>query len=518
MADDVVLISGERCLLRPEFDRQTRQIAQFLRQNNIGQGDIIALMMRNDFTYFTLAEAVRYVGASITPLNWHLTASEISYILKDCGAKMIIIHDDLLTEDMYEILTDIQILVEPAPDEVRAAYARPKELLGEVHGLNVQFNALLKAPSLSAASAAMAPVDDEIGPPLPAIFYTSGTTGQPKAVERRAIDPQIGKALAQRSAQAFGLTSQPMRALMTGPLYHSAPNAYALYALRNGGQIILQAKFDAREFLALVERHQITHTHMVPIMFQRLLALPPETRDEYDTGSLAFVVHGAAPCPSETKAQIIDLLGPVINEYYAMTELGIIATSSSQNWLDNPGTVGSPPPGVEIHIRDEEGGLCPAETAGVIWVRHEATHAFSYRNAAEKADAMRQDNFVNTGDIGYLNERGFLFISDRQTDMIISGGVNIYPAEIEAALASIAAIKDSAVFGVPDADYGERVIAFLETDEDLDQKLLHEMLASKIGKFKIPREFICVDRLPREDSGKIKKRHIRTAFLAGEAS
>lgn len=503
MNDDIILISGERTLSRQDFDLETRRLAQLLVQEGIDRGDIIALMMRNDFTYFTLAEAARYVGASITPINWHLTASEVAYILEDCGAKMIIIHSDLLSQELGDVLGKVKIFHEPAPEEVTHLYPRPASNLTQ-----------LDAPCLSDQLFGLSPIDQDIGPPLPAIFYTSGTTGHPKAVERKPIPPEAGKALAQRSAQAFGLTQLPMRALMTGPLYHSAPNAYALYALRNGGTIILQAKFDAEEFLALVERYQITHTHMVPIMFQRLLALPEDTRRRYDTSSLQFVVHGAAPCPAETKAHIISFLGPVIHEYYAMTELGIIATSTSEGWQKNPGTVGSPPAGVEIQIRDDNNELCPTNAAGVIWVRHEATHAFSYRNAAEKADAMRDDNFVNTGDIGYLNENGFLFISDRKTDMIISGGVNIYPAEIEAALASLTCVKDSAVFGVPDPEFGERVIAFIESDETVDELSLRHMLEPKIAKYKIPRQFIFVSQLTREDSGKIKKRLIREEFLA----
>ncbi len=503
--DDHVLISGDRRLTRAAFEQETRQIARLLQQHNMGQGDIIALMMRNDFAYFTLAEAVRYVGATITPINWHLTAPEIAYILSDCGAKMIVVHEDLLTQELVDVLADIHVFVEAVPQEVAVSYGALKSIVSD-H----------EFPSLLQTSASLEPLEQDIGPPLPALFYTSGTSGVPKAVERQPVGPEIGKIMAQRSARAFGLTGPPMRALMTGPLYHSAPNAYALYALRNGGTIVLQSKFDAVDFLELVERHRITHTHMVPIMFQRLLSVSAEKRSQYDTSSLRFVVHGAAPCPAETKGQIIDFLGPVINEYYAMTELGIIATSTSQQWLANPGTVGHPPEGVEISIRDESGQECDAGTAGVIWVRHEATHAFSYRNAAQKADAMRQGNFVNTGDIGYLNENGFLFISDRQTDMVISGGVNIYPAEIEAALATIAGVKDSAVFGVPDADYGEAVIAYLETEVELDQTTLRDLLAGKIAKYKIPRQFVCVARLPREDSGKIKKRHIRDAFLAAE--
>lgn len=497
-----IIFSGARSLSRDAFELETRKIAYLLKDRGLGRGDIIALIMRNDFAYFTLAEAVRFVGAQITPVNWHLTANEMAYILKDCSAKMIVAHADLLDPDLAAEFSHVDIFVEPVPQEIAAAYK------SRSHSFTY--------PSLSETISTLEPFSGEIGPPAPAVFYTSGTTGQPKAVERKPIAPEIGQAIAKRSAQAFGLTDADMCVIMTGPLYHSAPNAYALYALRNGARIILQPRFDAEEFLRLTEQYAVTHAHMVPIMFQRLLALPHEIVKKYDHSSLRHIVHGAAPCPVSVKAAIIDMLGNVINEYYAMTELGIITCSTSAQWLEAPGTVGAPPPGVKIEIRDDENGLCPANIAGTIWVQHEATHAFSYRNDEAKAEAMRRDGFVNTGDVGYLNERNYLFISDRKTDMVISGGVNIYPAEIEAALATIPHVRDSAVFGVPDEEFGEALVAYIEADTALDRAELTSVLQTKIAKFKIPRHFAFLPQLPREDSGKIKKRHLKAEFLSDQ--
>ena len=324
-------------------------------------------------------------------------------------------------------------------------------------------------------------------------------------------------ALGARSAFAFGLESTGARAVMTGPLYHSAPNAYALYVIRKGGLLILQPRFDSADLLRLIEAEQVTNLHMVPTMFQRMLALSEAERSKYDLSSLRHVVHGAAPCPADVKQRMIDWLGEVVHEYYAMTEVGIIACSSSREWLENKGTVGRPPKGVDIEIRDDQGELCAVNTPGNICIRHEATHAFTYHQAGEKAEKMRQDGFVVTGDVGFLNENGFLFISDRKTDMILSGGVNIYPAEIEGALSEMREIRDSAVFGVPHPEFGESIVAIIETDDAITPNDIKEFLKSRLAKFKMPRHFEFTDQLPREDSGKIKKRVLRDEYLKAQA-
>lgn len=497
----IALRSGDRTLSQAELDAAARRAASVLVSCGIRKGDCVALLLRNDFQYFILAEAVRYLDAGVTPINWHLTAPEIEYILKDSGAKALVAHADLLTDGVRAAAKGLTIFADPSPPEIFAAYPKSDATA------NASFADAMKAAS---------EFSGEIGPPAPALFYTSGTTGKPKAVERRPISKDAGAALAARTAFAFGLDRGAVRAVMTGPLYHSAPNAYALTIVRRGGYLVLQPKFDAAELLQIIERDKISNLHMVPTMFQRMLALPDEVRSRHDLSSLQHVVHGAAPCPSDVKRKMIEWLGEVVHEYYAMTEVGIIACSSSREWLENPGTVGAPPKGVEIAIRTDDGQACNAGQAGNICIRHEASHAFNYKGADQKTAEMRQDGFVITGDVGYLNERGFLFISDRKTDMILSGGVNIYPAEIEAAIAEIPGVRDCAVFGVENPEFGEVPVAIIETSDSIDEERVRMLLSGRLAKFKTPQAMRFVERLPREDSGKVKKRPLREAYLKGE--
>lgn len=499
----IALKSGDRSLTHADLQQQAAKAACVLQQAGITNGDTIALLLRNDFQYFVLSEAARYLGAGVTPVNWHLTAAEIDYILKDCSASVLVVHADLYSSELRTLCADMTVWVETTPDEVASAYNLPESectlLSGDI--------------DLTKAVEQAEPIDGEFGPPIPALFYTSGTTGKPKAVVKNKIPPAAAKAIAARSAFAFGLTDPPFRAVMTGPLYHSAPNAYALYVVRLGGTLVLQPRFDALGLLQVIAQEKISHLHMVPTMFQRMLALSEIERQPYNLESLRQVVHGSAPCAPDVKERMIDWLGEIIGEYYAMTEVGIIACSTSRQWLDNRGTVGCAPDSVEISIRDDLGIVCDANVPGNIFIRHEATHAFSYHNAEGKADAMRQDNFVDTGDIGYLNENGFLYISDRKTDMVLSGGVNIYPAEIEAALTEFARVRDSAVFGIPHPEYGEQLVAVLEADAGIDTDKLEDKLKQKIAGYKVPRQWQIIDRLPREDSGKVKKRELKEKFL-----
>ena len=506
--DDIVLKSGSRTLSRKELDAQASRAATILKEAGVSKGDVVALLLRNDFQYFILAEAVRYMGAGVTPVNWHLTPPEIDYILKDCGAKVLVAHADLYSDVLRALCSDITVFVEDTPTEISEAYK-----LDTTYGRK-RHNDRFLGVEIKFAN----PQKDPIGPPTPALFYTSGTTGKPKAVVKKPIPKEAAMALGARSAFAFGLQSPGARAVMTGPLYHSAPNAYALYVVRKEGMLVLQPKFDSVDLMRIIEADKITNMNMVPTMFQRMLALPEAERSKYDLTSLKHVVHSAAPCPADVKQRMIDWLGEVVHEYYAMTEVGIIACSSSREWLENKGTVGHAPSGVDIEIRDDQGIACEKNVPGNICIRHEATHAFTYHQAGGKADEMRQDGFVVTGDVGYLNENGFLFINDRKTDMILSGGVNIYPAEIEAALAEMNEIRDSAVFGVPHKEFGESVVAIVETDASLNEKGIKVFLQDRLAKFKLPRNFKFTTKLPREDSGKIKKRVLRDQYLDEQSS
>jgi len=290
---------------------------------------------------------------------------------------------------------------------------------------------------------------------------------------------------------------------------------YALYAARFGGVVILQPRFDAEGLLRLIEEHQISHLYLVPIMFVRLLALPEDVRTRYDVSSLQFVVHAAAPCPVEVKQKMIEWWGPVINEYYGATETGGVIFHSSEEALRKPGTSGRAIDNGHVAIVDKEGNeLGPNET-GLIYLGIDDWPRFSYNGRDDdKLEEIRWKNLITAGDIGYLDEDGYLFIQDRVRDMVISGGVNIYPAEIELSLMDMPGVQDCVVFGIPDDEYGESVCAHVELafGAELDEPAIKSWLREKIASYKVPKTIRFETALPREDSGKIMKRKIRAPY------
>ena len=496
------LIAGERRLSAQQLCDQGAIVAAKLEDAGLKEGDAIALILRNDFAYFVMHDAARYAAFDIVPVNWHLNAGEIDYILKDCAARAVVVHEDILNDELRAVLEDRLVVVVDTPAEVVAAYNLESRSPGET---DYQRWGRWIDSSIKSNKTPL--------PFCPPLFYTSGTSGRPKAVVREKISPKLLAKIAERTRFAWGFDKTPVCSVMTGPLYHSAPNGYANMVLQAKGRLILQARFDAEELLMLIDNHEVSHLHMVPTMFNRLLALPEKIRSKYSLKSLVHVSHGAAPCPPEVKRQMIDWWGPVIYEYYAMTETGIICCSSSEGWLAHPGSVGSAAPGVSLQIRHDDGSPCPTGEAGLICVRHEATSAVSYHKANEKTAELVQDGYLVTGDIGYLDDDGFLYISDRKSDMVISGGVNIYPAEIESELITMPGVKDCTVFGIPDKEFGEKLVAFIESDEQLETNAITAFLKTRIASFKVPKIFQQVSSLPREDSGKLKKREIREQYL-----
>jgi long-chain acyl-CoA synthetase len=499
------LCSGARTLDTDALMARARRAASGFHDLGVWQGDQVALLMRNDSAFFEATFGALLLGAAPVPLNWHLTADEIAYILDDCGAKVLVAHADLLNENVLAVCGGIEVIAVDTPAEIAAAYRIAPERTrtpGGIPGWDAWLDAWPEW--LETPRALSAPM-----------FYTSGTTGRPKGVKRKSAPPEVVAAIERRSSLAWGLDRKPLRAVMTGPMYHSAPNAYGLYVIRNDGLLVLQPRFDAEELLALVERHAITHLHMVPTMFVRLLALPEATRRRYDLSSLRFVAHGSAPCPPDVKRRMIDWWGPILHEYYAMTEIGFATASTSADWLSHPGSVGRALPGVTLKIvRDDRSECAPGET-GEICVRSETTTRFTYHRAEDKTEAVRLGDFVATGDVGHLDADGFLYISDRKSDMVISGGVNVYPAEIEHVLIGLPNVRDCAVFGVPDPEFGERLVAAIEPSGPIVASDLRSLLRERLAAFKVPREIIVASPLPREDSGKIKKRLVRQAFLDG---
>jgi long-chain acyl-CoA synthetase len=297
-------------------------------------------------------------------------------------------------------------------------------------------------------------------------------------------------------------------------MYHSAPNAYALFAARSGGYCELQPRFEPEELLALIERLHITHLHMVPTMFVRLLQLPEEVRERYDLRSLKFVAHAAAPCPPDIKRKMIEWWGPVINEYYGSTETGGVIFHTAEEALRKPRTVGRPIAGARARIYDDSGNILGPGEIGQVYLKLDGYADFTYNNAPEKRQQAERDGLITPGDIGYIDEDGYIFLCDRKNDMVISGGVNIYPAEIESVLINMPGLKDCAIFGIPDEQFGEALCAYVQAQPGavINDEGIQSYLSQRIAKYKIPKVIKMVDDLPREDSGKIFKRKLRAPY------
>ena len=305
-----------------------------------------------------------------------------------------------------------------------------------------------------------------------------------------------------------------MRALVSAPLYHSAPNSYALHAMLNGELLVLEEKFDAERTLQLVQELKLTHAYLVPTMYVRLLRLPSSIKSRCDLSSIRFVSSTGSPCPAEVKRAMIDWWGPVFHESYAASELGYVTEIGSAEALRKPGSAGRALGAATLRILDEAGRELPSGEIGLIYARQPAFPDFVYNNDAEARRRIEHDGLWTMGDMGYLDAEGYLFVCDRASDMVISGGVNIYPAEIEAALALMPGVRDCAVFGIPDEEFGETLCAAiqLEPGASLSSADVQSFLKGKIAAYKVPRKIDFHAELPREDSGKIFKRRLRAPY------
>jgi long-chain acyl-CoA synthetase len=297
-------------------------------------------------------------------------------------------------------------------------------------------------------------------------------------------------------------------------MYHTAPNVYALGAAVRGLDMTLMPRFDPEDFLRIVEQRRVTTVQMVPTMFVRLLQLPEEVRDRYDVSSLDFVVHAAAPCPPDVKRAMIEWFGPIVTEYYGSTETGAVVFCTSEEWLAHPGTVGCALPNATVKVFRDDGSEADTGESGEVYVRLHSWPDFTYRGDDDKRASIERDGLVTSGDIGYLDADGFLYLNDRRNDMIISGGVNIYPAEIEACLLGLDGVRDCAVFGIPDDGMGEAVCAYVDPDPSagLTAGAVREHVAGHLARYKVPRVVEFSDELPREDSGKVFKRLLREPY------
>lgn len=494
---------GERFVSHAEILARAARVSTGLDKLGVGRGDSVALVLRNDFSYLEASMGARTLGAMPVPLNWHLSGGEAGYIIRDSESKALVIHEDLVSGLLGHIPEDLPLIVVPTPPEIGEAY--------NVSSTNEDgaANRYEWEPWLASHEPWTIPSTVETA----SVIYTSGTTGRPKGVQREPATMEQYQETLKVVGGVLGV-APGARTVIPAPLYHSAPNAYAIYSLQLGASMVLMPRFDPEELLRLIEKHKITRLQMVPTMFVRLLKLPQEVRDRYDVSSLEYVIHAAAPCPAEVKRAMIEWWGPVISEYYGSTELGAITLCNSEDALKYPGTVGKAIPEATVKILDDDENELGPNEVGTIYARLHSTTDFTYKGDDEKRRKIERGGLITSGDVGYFNDEGYLFLCDRAHDMVISGGVNIYPAEIEGVLIQMEGVRDCAVFGVPNDELGEVLTAVVELQEDseLTEESVLDFLRDRISKYKLPRTVHFRSELPREDSGKLFKRKLRDEF------
>jgi long-chain acyl-CoA synthetase len=503
------LTFGDVKLSPAQLQSRATELARGLVDAGVGDGDVVALMLRNEPAFLLIMLACRLVGAYPCPINWHFKDAETSHILNDSGAKIVFVHEDLIGQAQAAF---------DAASALRVAVATPAKIV-EDHALSpadTSFNAWQAYESFGVGSATTLPTN---AVPRAMLAYTSGTTGQPKGVKRlaRPSSEQTATALFlhKLGLAMYGVTGDS-RCLVSAPLYHSAPCSYAVFASLAGAHIVLDSKFDAKQTLATIERERITHLYLVPTMYRRLLQLPVYERAAHDLSSVQFVTSTGSPCPPDTKLAMIEWWGPVINEAYASSETGYLTFISASEWLQKRGSVGKAALGARLAVIDDDGRPCKPGEVGLIYGRQDSFPDFTYLNNDGARLASAYGELVTVGDMGYLDEDGYLFLSDRKSDMVISGGVNIYPAEIERYLVALAGVADCAVFGIPDQEFGEALAAAVQVipGAALTQEGVQEFLRDRLAGYKVPRVVTFHEQLPREDSGKIFKRLLRAPYWA----
>ena len=506
-----LISSGARSLTSEQLATRAAKAAAALKSIGVAPGETVALYLRNDLAYFEASFGASQIGAYPVAVNWHYTEDEARYLFQDSGAKVVVIHADLLTEPVRRALPEgVRVLVVPTPPEVIAAYGLAADA-GQLPAGATEWNAWIEG---------FAPLEGGPAPVGSTIIYTSGTTGRPKGVRRPPATPEQSALSMGILFRCYGFdldTPENITTVVVGPLYHSAPNAHGSVAARIGANLIIMPRFDAEELLRLIQDRGVTNLNMAPIMFTRLLKLPEDIKRRYDLSSLRFVAHAAAPCPPPVKRGMIEWWGPIINEYYGSTEMGNVTYCTAEEWLAHPGTVGRPFPEAEVRVIDEQLNDLPTRGIGEVVCRIRGLVDFTYHGDEAKRRAAEKRGLIAPGDVGYFDEDGFLYLCDRAKDMIISGGVNIYPAEIEAELHKMPEVADCAVFGIPDEEYGEAVCAVVQPEPGSSptERGVQAFLRERMAGFKVPRKVEFHAELPREDSGKIFKRKLREPFWEG---
>jgi long-chain acyl-CoA synthetase len=474
-----------------ELNGRVNRLVRYLREQGIGAGDAIAVVSRNRPEFIEALAAALRSGIRFTPVNFHLTGEEAGYVIDNCEARAVIYDADLGT----------------GVDAV--AYAQNCSVRLAIGGRIDDFE------DYEAAIEGLDPADIDDPVRGSTMLYTSGTTGRPKGVYRK--NPPAVNALAmQATGQGPGKVN-----LCTGPAYHAAPLVFNVNTpMSMGATVVMMDKWDPEETLRLIEKYGVTHTHMVATMFHRLLSLPEEVRNAYDVSSMEYIVHGAAPCPVHVKHAMIEWFGPIVNEYYAATEGGGGFTIDSETWLKKPGSVGSTPNPDGTRILDDDGNEVAQGETGTIYFKAPEVGRFEYFKSPEKTGESYRGDWFTLGDMGYFDEDGFLFLNGRSAETIISGGVNIYPQEVDDALLSHDAVLDVCTVGVPNEEWGEEVksvvqlVAGCEPSDELAEAIIAHGRA-RLAAFKSPRSVDFVADLPRLPSGKIQRRLVRAPYWEG---
>lgn len=507
--DVAALIDEFREVTWAQLDERVNRLVNGLRDAGLRTGDTVAVIVGNHCEYFELAMACAHGGWTYVPVNWHWVADELAYVFADADAAAVFV-DDRFAEATAVALRDdrsanvrLVVGIRTAADSVVRGDGRFREY-----------------DDVVSAGSSAEPADQMLGGPM---FYTSGTTGRPKGVRGMlsgglSMTPDIMKLVAAGFSNFLPI---PGRTMLCGPFYHSAQWAFSYLPMIGGSSVVMQHKFDSAGMLELIDRHACTNVHLVPTQMKRMLDLPDDVKSRFVGGSLTTVWHGAAPCPPAVKRGLIEWMGPKITEYYGSTEGSIISTISSAEWLAKGGSVGKPLETVEVIVVDDEGNRVAQGAEGTLYFRNKMGTDFTYHNDEGKtAAAHLEPGVFTTGDVGYLDADGYLWLSDRKIDMIISGGVNIYPAEIEGVLAVHPAVEDVAVIGVPDEEFGESVKALVQVKDGVmaDESLSSELIAhcrELLAGYKAPRSVDYVAHVPRTGTGKIQKAPLRAPYWEG---
>ena len=494
-----IMASTGEILTYKQLDDRSNQLAQLMWAAGLRPGDHVSIFMENNLRYFECFWAATRSGLYFTTINRYLQPDETAYILQDSTSKAL-----FTSARMAELIAPIPAM---APDvEVLLSVD------GGIDGFEDYETAIAQYPAERLASQ----------PRGESMLYSSGTTGRPKGIKRPMVDIQIDDPNAMSNVAMlvtglFGADAESIY-LSPAPLYHSAPLGFNTSFQALGATCVIMERFDPVEAFQAIDDYKITHSQWVPTMFSRMLKLPEEQRQGYDWSSHKFAIHAAAPCPVEVKRQMFEMWGPIIYEYYAGTEVNGFVFCGPEAWLANPGTVGQSILGT-IHICDEMGAAQPNGEPGTIYFEREEM-PFEYHNSPEKTKGSQHPehpNWSTLGDVGYINDEGFLFLTDRKAFMIIAGGVNIYPQEIEDCLIMHPKVADVAVFGVPNEDLGEEVKAVVQTADGVEpsDQLAQELIAysaEHIAKYKVPRSLDFLDELPRLPTGKLYKRILRDEY------